>query len=142
VSLWTTTMSSASYFHASNVFYIADRRARPCDGQAARLPRNTRQGAGVESGVIATRDADTHKRSGVPLNVEGSVLPPPTTSSLVATIANAPTLTCDGRTVYLALGGMVWHDGIGWRYRNTSSPRIHDIWNPTLIQAFDERATA
>ena len=37
----------------TNVFYIADRRARPCDGQAARLPRNARQGAGVESGEIA-----------------------------------------------------------------------------------------
>ena len=79
---------------------------------------------------------------GEPVVITATTVPPPTTSSLVATIANAPTLTCDGRTVYLALGGMVWHDGIGWRYRNTSSPRIHDIWNPTLIQAFDARASS
>ena len=127
--------------HASNVFQLADRR--PLDGQAARLPRNTRQGAGVESGENATRDADTHKRSGVPLNVEGEpVLPPPLPSSLVATIAGCPTMTVDGRTVYLVLGGMAWNDGIGWRWRNSRSPRIHDIWNPELVQALDARASS
>ena len=132
-------MSSASYFHASNVFYIADRRARPCDGQAARLPRTARQGAEVESGenaapmaLPATRDAAYRKEVGAP-----PALPP----SLVATIAHCPTMTADGRQVYLCLGGMAWRDELGWRWTNSRSPRIHDIWNPALIAALDERAT-
>lgn len=44
--------------------------------------------------------------------------------------------------VYLCLGGMAWRDELGWRWTNSRSPRIHDIWNPALIAALDERATA
>ena len=132
-------MSSASYFHASNVFYIADRRARPCDGQAARLPRNTRQGAGVESGenaapmaLPATRDAAYRKEVGAP-----PALPP----SLVATIAGCPRIRIDNRDVYL-LGrvGIAWRDAIGWRWAAHIGGPSHDIWNTAFVAALDERA--
>lgn len=119
------------FLHANNVYNIADRAARPQRSQAARLPQDTRQGAGVESGEIATRDATYRKEAGAL-----PALPP----SLVATIAGCPTMTADGRTVYLVLGGMAWRDEIGWRWTNSRSPHIHDIWNPALIAALDARA--
>ena len=127
----------------ARIYSFADRAARPQHGQAARLPRNTRQGAGVETGSIATRDADTRKGSGVPLNVEGrAVLPPPLPSSLVAAIANAPTITLDGRQVFLCCGGRCWNDGLGWRYLNQHTTHPVDITNPAICQALDARASS
>ena len=129
--------------HATNVYNIADHAPRPARGQAARLPRTARQGAEVESGETATRDAGTNKGPGAPLNVGGErTVPPLLPSSLVATIANCPTMTADGRRVFLVLGGVAWRDEIGWRWTNSRSPRIHDIWNPALIEALDERAAS
>ena len=116
------------------VVNIADHAARPQRRQAARFPRTARQGAEVESGVTATRDATYRKEAGAPPHA----LPP----SLVATIANCPTITADGRTLYLCLGGMAWRDEIGWRWTNQRAPMIHDIWNPALIAALDARATS
>ena len=127
----------------ARLYTFADRAARPQHGQAARLPRTARQGSGVESGENATRDAGTNKGPGAPLNVGGErTVPPPLPPSLVATIANCPTMTADGRQVFLVLGGMAWRDEIGWRWTNSRSPMIHDIWNPALISALDERAKA
>ena len=153
----------------TNVYSIADRRNLPCDGQAARLPQGARQGAGVESGEnaagepnrttgliarrpsqtpgcspaaqIATRDADTDKGSGVPLNDGGAVLPPPLPSSLVATIAGCPVIRIDGRNTYL-LGrvGIAWRDAIGWRWAASIGAPAHDIWNVAFIDALDARA--
>ena len=122
-----------STFLHDNVYQFADHAARPQHGQAARLPHGARQGAEVESGETATRDATYRKEAGAL-----PALPP----SLVATIAGCPTMTVDGRTVYLVLGGMAWADEIGWRWTNSRSPKIHDIWNPALIAALDERAKA
>jgi hypothetical protein len=142
------------------VVNIADHAARPQRRQAARFPRTARQGAEVESGetaagepnrttgliawrpsqtpgcspAAATRDATYRKEAGA----TPSALPP----SLVATIANCPTITADGRTLYLCLGGMAWRDEIGWRWTNQRAPMIHDIWNPALIAALDARATS
>ena len=131
---------TATSFHASNVYSIADRRTRPCDGQAARLPQGARQGAGVESGEIATRDADTDKGSGANTR-EGRVVPPPLPSSLVATIAGCPAIRIDGRLTYL-LGsvGVAWRDAIGWRWAASIGAPAHDIWNVAFTEALEERA--
>ena len=136
----------------ARLYTFADHAARPQHGQAARLPRTARQGAEVESGETAppqtsggtvnatkvaktaTRDATYRKEAGATPHA----LPP----SLVATIANCPTITADGRVLYLCLGGMAWRDEIGWRWTNQRAPMIHDIWNPALIAALDGRAKA
>lgn len=153
----------------AQIFSIADRRPRPGDGRAARLPQGARQGAGVESGetmspqtsgdiavatqprvaqnaaqqLPVTRDADTDKGSGVPLNVEGErTLPPPLPSSLVATINTCPVIRIDGRTTYL-LGsvGVAFRDAIGWRWAASIGGPAHDIWNEAFTEALEERAT-
>ena len=129
---------TARYFHASNVYQFADRRARPCDGQAARLPQGARQGAGVESGenaaqrLPATRDAAYRKEVGAT-----PALPP----SLVATIAGCPAIRIDGRLTYL-LGtvGVAWRDAIGWRWAAHIGAPPHDIWNVAFVEALEERA--
>ena len=118
----------------ADIYKFADHAARPQHGQAARLPRTARQGAEVESGETATRDATYRKEAGATPHA----LPP----SLVATIANCPTMTADGRVLYLCLGGFAWRDEIGWRWTNQRAPMIHDIWNPALIAALDGRAKA
>ena len=124
---------------SSNVYSFADRRARLCDGQAARLPQGARQGAGVESGenaaqrLPATRDAAYRKEVGA--------LPPALPPSLVATIAACPAIRIDGRQVYL-LGrmGVCWADAIGWRWAASIGAPPHDIWNQAFTDALEGRA--
>ena len=118
----------------ADIYTFADFAARPTrPGQAARLPRTARQGAEVESGETATRDADTGNGSGA----TSSALPP----SLVATISACPIIRVDGRQVYL-LGrlGVAFRDAIGWRWAAHIGGPSHDIWNTAFVAALDARA--
>jgi len=116
----------------ARLYTFADFAARPQPSQAARLPRDARQGGGVESGEIATRDATYRKEAGAP-----PALPP----SLVATIAGCPRIRIDGRDVFL-LGrvGIAFRDAIGWRWAAHIGGPSHDIWNTAFVAALDERA--
>ncbi len=126
-----------------NVYTFADRAARSQHGQAARLPRDARQGGGVESGetatltaLPATRDATYRKEAGA--------IPPALPPSLVATIAGCPRIRIDNRDTYL-LGrglGIAWRDAIGWRWAASIGAPAHDIWNTAFVAALDERAMA
>ena len=125
-------MSSDRFLH-DNVYTFADHAARPQHGQAARLPRTARQGAEVESGENATRDATYRKEAGA--------LPPALPPSLVATIAGCPRIRIDGRDTYLCGNiGVAWRDAIGWRWAAHIGGPAYDIWNTALIAALDSRA--
>ena len=117
----------------ARLYTFADRAARSQHGQAARLPRDARQGGGVESGENATRDATYRKEAGA--------LPPALPPSLVATIAGFPRIRIDDRDVYL-LGrvGIAFRDAIGWRWAASIGAPAHDIWNTAFVAALDARA--
>ena len=119
----------------ARVFTFADHAARPQRRQAARLPRTARQGAEVESGETATRDATYRKEAGA--------TPPALPPALVATIAGCPRIRIDNRDTYL-LGnvGIAWRDAIGGRWAASIGGPSHDIWNVAFVAALDERVKA